>query len=84
MKLIENWKQWHKFWSIRLTALGGFLLLFFDFAPGALAQVWAVLPADVQAAVPDSVVKYIGLALVFGGTVARVIKQGKLHAEKTD
>ncbi|WP_291771421.1 hypothetical protein [Castellaniella sp.] len=80
MKLIDEWKQWHKFWSIRLQAAGVAILTLVQGFPDALVSVWSTLPTDITAAFPASTVKWIGIAVLVCGVGARVVQQDKLHA----
>ena len=84
IKLIDDAKDWRKFWSVKLAFIGGALLTLAELGPGYLASAWAALPVEFQDAVPENIVKYMGLAFVFLSPVARAIKQEKLHVEKTD
>lgn len=79
MKLVDNARQWYKFWSIRLSALGAFLLsVWFQF--NAEIQIWwSVHAAEYFPFLSPQVIKYIGLLLVIASVFARVVKQDKLH-----
>lgn len=81
VRLIDNVRDWHRFWSVRLSLLGGALLTLAELGPTYLASVWSALPVEFQAAVPDSVVKYAGIALVILSPIARAIKQERLNAK---
>lgn len=82
-QLVENARDWPKLWSVRMSVLGGSLVTLAELGPSYVASVWTTLPDAFRDAVPDSVVKYIGIGLVFLSPIARVIKQEKLHAEKS-
>lgn len=84
VRLIDNIKDWRKFWSVKLAFVGGLLLTLAEMGPSWLASVWSYLPVAFQDAVPDSVVKWIGIGFVFASPIARAIKQRKLDAGKTD
>lgn len=84
LKLIEDRKNWRKYWSVQLAVLGGVLLTLAEAAPGYLHQAWSVLPMEFQQAVPDSIIKYVGIACVFLSPIARAIKQEKLNHDKKD
>lgn len=75
MKLIDNARQWWKFWSVRLSLLGL-----------ALPQVWAQVPQDQREAVLD-LFGLKGLAalvsLLFALIVAaRLLQQSNLDQPK--
>lgn len=62
-KLIDEWKQAWRFWSVRLALIGA-----------AMSAGWGALPADTRALIPGS--QWIGLFLFLAVTVARLIDQG--------
>jgi hypothetical protein len=75
MKLIDDVRQWWRFWSVRLGLVGL-----------ALPQVWVQLPQDQREAVLD-LVGLKGLAaavsLMFALVVAvRLIRQSNLGDQK--
>lgn len=78
MSLIDNARQWYKFWSVRLNVLGAFLLsVWFQF--NAEIQIWwSVHAAEYFPFLSPQIIKYIGLALVIASVFARVVKQDKL------
>lgn len=73
MKLIENWRAATRLWSVRVNALGAAVMAFALAAPGAVAQAWAVLPAEMRALVPHP--EWIAMFLFAAGIIARVIHQ---------
>lgn len=81
LELVDNWKKWHKFWSVRLGLIGTAITAFFLAAPDAAIQVWAVMPDDIKATLPPEFVKYFGVFLMAAGSFARIVKQNKLHEE---
>lgn len=70
MKLIDDWRRWHRLWSVRI-----FLAL------TVMPQAWDRLPHDMRDRLPDDLMPYIsGLALL--GAVLRIIQQDpKPHAD---
>lgn len=79
MKLIPDIKNYWKFWSVRLAALGTFLLTFLELAPHWFAVVWGQLPDAVTQTIPESYVRIAAIALIVGSMIARGIKQEKLE-----
>ncbi len=78
MKLIDNAKHWWKMWSIRLSASGAFLMsAWFLYGP-QITIWWQTSAADYFPFLSPFCIKWIGLALVIFGQVARVIKQGNV------
>jgi uncharacterized integral membrane protein len=65
-KLVENWKQCWKWFSVQILAV---LMV--------LPIVWATLPSDVKDWVPHDWQIPIVMALALAGIVGRIIDQGK-------
>ncbi|WP_368648536.1 hypothetical protein ABRY95_13725 [Castellaniella ginsengisoli] len=79
MKLIDNWRQCHRFWSVRLQLAGAAILTFVEGFPDAFVSVWSVIPADVRAEIPSDLVRWVGIAVVAVGIIARIVRQDRLH-----
>ena len=82
MKLIENWGDWWKLWSVRAhaaeTAFWTLLLTWSDMG----VSLWNMMPSEVKDVLPEKAVAVLP-ALFFGSTLfLRVAKQLKLV--KTD
>jgi hypothetical protein len=75
MKLVDDAKDWSKWWSVRLSIIGGALLTFAEGFPHALQSVISVLPNEVTETIPDGLFKVIGILCVIASPIARVIKQ---------
>ena len=73
MKLITDWRQSWRLWSVRVSAIGAMLFAFLLAAPDQALAVWQALPADVQALIPNA--KEIGLVLTIAALAARVLRQ---------
>ncbi len=78
MQLIENWRQGWKFWSVQLGALAAALLAFGVTFPDQVFELWALLPGEARALVPQDWVQKITLFLIVIGIVAKFIKQKNL------
>lgn len=73
-KLIENWKEAWKFWSVRFDAIKAAMIAFALASPDVIVQLMALMPHWMQDAFPPLVV--IGL---FGASfLLRILKQKKL------
>lgn len=81
MKLIGDWKNFHKFWSIRLSAIGIAVSSFSGDIQNALISVWNSLPTSLIGQLPVGTSKYIGIAILAFGVVARIIDQPKLEGK---
>ncbi|MFN3675284.1 MAG: hypothetical protein ACK4TC_04840 [Sphingomonas pseudosanguinis] len=73
MKLITDWRQSWRLWSVRVSAIGAMLFAFLLAAPDQALAVWQALPADIQALIPNA--KEIGLVLTIAAIAARVLRQ---------
>ena len=78
MKLIENARQWYKFWSIRLSTLGAFLLSAWFAYSNEITTWWMIYAAEYFPFLSPQTIKWIGLLLVIAGQLARLIKQPQL------
>jgi hypothetical protein len=78
MKLVENAKDWTKWWSVRLSILGGAILTFLELYPNAIGTVVQALPSEVRAGIDPEIFRVIGIVCVLASPIARVIKQSKL------
>ena len=61
-RLIDDLRRAHRFWSVRLSALGA-----------AFSAAWIALPADTRALVPGA--QWIGLGLFLAIGLARLLHQ---------
>ncbi|KTW01042.1 hypothetical protein NS355_02315 [Sphingomonas yabuuchiae] len=73
MKLIADWRQSWRWWSVRVSAFGAMIFAFLLAAPDQALAIWAALPPEVQALIPNA--KEIGLALTIAALVVRVMRQ---------
>ena len=79
MKLIPQWREWHRFWSVRLQLLGAAILTLALETPNALLTVWSMVPADLRAELPEGTGKWIGIAVIALGIIARLVQQPSLN-----
>ena len=78
MKLIENARQWYKFWPIRLSASGAFLLSAWFAYSNEITTWWMIYAAEYFPFLSPQAIKWIGLLLVIAGQLARLVKQPQL------
>ena len=82
LELIEDWRNFWRFWSVRLGIIGsaitGVLIAFPDVALSA----WAMMPGDLKAAIPERYMPLIGVVIFVASLVARAIKQTKLEQKE--
>ena len=82
LELIEDWRNFWRFWSVRLGIVGsavtGVLIAFPDVALSA----WAMMPADLKSAFPERYMPLIGVGIFVASLIARAIKQTKLEPKE--
>ena len=66
MRLVENWKQCWKWFSIHALLIAG-----------VLPTVWATLPPDLKAYIPPSIMGLITAVVAVSGVVGRLTDQSK-------
>lgn len=81
MKLIPNWRDGWKFWSVRVQAIGILILLMLEQIPDVVYSAWEALPTELQSLIPDSSLKIVAYAALIGGIVARLLYQESLHSD---
>lgn len=80
MKLISNWREFHKLWSVRLNLIGTAIMTAFMAWPSLALDLWLMMPSEVKDFLPPRLVPLLALAFFLAATVARLIKQ-KLDGE---
>jgi preprotein translocase subunit SecY len=86
MKLVENSRDWSKWWSVRFSIIGGAILTLLEAFPNAIAKVIEILPNAITQAVGTDILKVIGIVCIIASPIARVIKQSRLDkpSDKTN
>lgn len=80
MKLVDDASNWTKWWSVRLSFLGGGLITLLEGFPNALSTILVVLPEEIRSAVSPEHLKLIAIVCIFASPIARIIKQSKLDS----
>jgi urea transporter len=76
MKLVDDASDWSRWWSVRLSLIGGALLTFLEAFPHAVATVISTLPSEITGTIDESILKGIGIVCILASPIARVLKQG--------
>ena len=71
--LIANRRQIWRLWSVRVSALGSMIFAILIAAPDQLLAIWAALPPELQAMIPNA--PELGLVLFVASLVARILRQ---------
>lgn len=78
MKLIENWRKFHKLWSVRISAIATAVWACLLTSPETMLAVLNQIPADMRSWLPS----FIPIALFALVTFARVVRQDKINGPK--
>jgi Ca2+/Na+ antiporter len=81
MTLVPDVKDWFKWWSVRLSIIGGAILTLLEAFPNAVATVISVLPEQITNQVGDEILRVIAIVCIVASPIARVIKQSKLDSQ---
>jgi len=73
-RVVSNWRDAHKWWSVRFAALAVLLEGLLTALPDAATQVWLALPPDLKAVLPENFAKWIAWGLIAASMIARVTK----------
>ena len=82
MKLVEDARDWWRWWSVQFNAVGLAILAWVQIDPVSVLYVWNMMPASVRRVVPEHVLIPIAMALFALSMLSRVLRQSKL--EKRD
>lgn len=81
----SDWRDWWRWWSVRIHMAGVFLTGWLWFEPSSLLAVWNMLPRPVQALLPNHFITAMGailFVLSVAGIFARPLKQPKLEKRR--
>lgn len=78
MKLIDNWRKFHKLWSVRISAAASVVWAYLLASPETMMSVLNQIPADMRAWLPS----FLPIALFALVTFARLVHQEKISGPK--
>lgn len=78
-KILNDWREVRKRWSLWLAGAGTSFLGWFVTAPESAFTAWAMLPEDLKAHLPPQVVAHIGFALLVMSLLAQFVNQRQLQ-----
>lgn len=81
-RLVDECRDWWRWWSVRLNAIGLAIMGWLAFDPVSLLYVWNLLPRDVRNLLPDLPVTAIGAALFALALIARLVRQPKIEGKR--
>lgn len=81
MKLVDDANNWTKWWSVRLSFIGGGLITLLEGFPNAISTILVALPDEIKSAVSPEHLKLIAIVCIFASPVARIIKQSGLEKD---
>ena len=82
IELIEDWRNFWRFWSVRLGIVGSAVTAVLIAFPDVALSAWAMMPGDLKAAIPERYMPLIGVVIFVASLVARAIKQTKLEQKE--
>lgn len=82
LQLIEDWRNFWRFWSVRLGIVGSAVTAVLIAFPDVALSAWAMMPADLKAAIPERYMPLIGVGIFVASLIARAIKQTKLEPKE--
>lgn len=74
-RLVDDVRQVHRWWSVRLNAIGLLILSYVQFDPVGALGVWNMMPAPARELLPRNFLAIAGMALFGLSMLARVVKQ---------
>ncbi len=77
MKLVDDWRRGWRWWSVKLNLIGNALLVGLLAFPSIAQDVWASLPPDLKAMMPQRIAYFLPLSIFIAATIARLIQQGE-------
>lgn len=85
MKLVDNWKDWWKMWTIRINIIFGIILTILSQFPEVFMHLWVLVPEQIKESIltTEGVTTAFIIALVVS-SLARLVKQDKLHESNKD
>jgi preprotein translocase subunit SecY len=81
VKLVADASDWSKWWSVRLSIVGGALLTLLEAFPHAVAEIIQTLPDAITDQIGTDILKTIGIVCIIASPIARVIKQSRLDKQ---
>jgi hypothetical protein len=83
MKLLRDCGSVHRFWSVRLSAVGAVLIGALAAWPDWVIELWALMPVEVQALIPPRLMPLLGIGIYALTIVARLVRQSSLDRRRT-
>ena len=85
MKLVDNWKDCWKMWTIRINIIFGILLTILSQFPEVFMQLWVIVPDQIKESIMTTEgITFAFIAALVISSVARLIKQEKLHKKESE
>ena len=85
MKLVYNWKDWWKMWTIRINIMFGILLTILSQFPEVFMQLWVIVPDQIKESIMTTEgITFAFIAALVISSIARLIKQEKLHKKESE
>lgn len=79
MKLIDNWRQGWKFWSVRFDVIGLALIGAMEAFPQSVYYAWGLMPDSLKSHMGTDVLQWVAYSAIVASIIARFIKQKGLE-----
>lgn len=83
-KLIDNWRESWKMWSVRLSSIGAAIMGMFFYFPDWSLYLFNAMPREIRDMLPDNFALFLAFVVFVGTALSRIVKQDKLHKDKDD
>lgn len=80
--IVAHWRLILRQWSLWLGVIGTAVTSALLASPELALQVWAAMPEDLKAMIPERYTPFIGVGIFALGLFAKFIRQAKLEAER--
>ena len=81
---IDDVRHWWRMWSVRVNAVGLFIVGLLWFDPTVVLGVVNLMPPAVRAALPDQIELAVGALFFALAMISRLVRQPKLDAKRED
>lgn len=78
IRLIDDWKKAHRFWSVIFSAIGTALMGLFTIWPESALYLWGAMPMEVRTLLPQNIATFIAMVIFIMSILSRLIKQQRL------
>lgn len=82
MKLIDDWKNAWKLWSVQLNIFTIIILAILNDLPSHIIASWSLLPEEFKSQIDQEIIAYVSIVLVILNVLSRLISQTRDTVKK--